>query len=186
MFLQLTTKTAFWSLVDQDTRQLIAHLTFLKPGPVEVDYDNLETSLKKVVDDGLAYGSIIRTDQPEEELKCTCEGADQCNECDNGKDPEEVEAAKKGIEDTRVEKQLLTIDQMLDQGVRGVRDQLRTGLYSAEYITRTVETEKAGKNRQTVIKALEQKINKIGGTGAVIESDETEEIEINIDSSFDN
>ena len=184
MFLQLTTKTAFWSLVDQDTRQLIAHLTFLKPGPVEVDYDNLMPSLQRVVDDGLAYGSIIRTDQLEEEQACNCEGEDRCSDC--GKEPEEVEAAKKGVEDQRVEKQLLTIDQILDQGVRGVRDQLRTGLYSAEYISRTIETEKAGKNRQTVIKALEQKLNKMGGAGAVIESDEIEEIEITVDSSFEN
>lgn len=181
MFLQLTNKTAFWSLVEQDTRQLLVHLTFLKPGPVEIDYDNLEPALKKVVDDGLAYGSIIRTDEPKEKEECNCEGEDRCDDC--GKEPEaEVEAAKKGIEDSRVKKQLLTSDQMLDQGVRGVRDCLRTGLYSAEFITRTVETEKAGKNRQTVIKALEQKLNKIGGAGAVIESDEVEEIEILVES----
>lgn len=175
MFLQLTNKTAFWSLVDQDTQELIAHLTFLNPGPVEVDYDNLNGLLKKVVDDGLAFGSVVRTDQPEPEHECDCKGdcGDDC--CKES----EVEVVKKGVEDQRVEKQLLTIEQMLDQGVRGVRDQLRTGLYNAEYITRTVEAEKAGKNRQTVIKALEQKLNKIGGTGAVLESDE-EEIEIQL------
>lgn len=176
MFLQLTNKTAFWSLVDQDTRQLLAHLTFLKPGPVEIDYDNLKPMLQKVVDDGLAFGSIIRTDQAEE--GCGCESEDRCNDC--GKEPEEVEAGKKGVEDQRVSKQLLTCEQMLDQGVRGVRDQLRTGLYGAEYITRTIAAEKEGKNRQTVIKALEQKFNKIGGAGAVLESGEPEEIVIEL------
>ena len=165
MFLQLTPNNAFWSLVEPDTRELIVHLTFQNPGPVEVDYDGLPPHLKQIIDRGIQLGNILRVDveppKPPKEV------------------PEEV-APKVGGEDRRVLKQKLNVDVLLELGVRGVRDQLRTNLYDVEYITRAIETEKQGRNRQTVIKALEQKLNKLGGAGAVIESDK-EEIEILIE-----
>lgn len=163
MFLQLPPNNAFWSLVEPDTRELIVHLTFQNPGPVKVDYDNLPPHLKQIIDRGIQLGNILRVDveppKPQEEI------------------PEEETTPKVGGEDRRVLKQKLNVDVLLELGIRGIRDQLRTNLYDVEYITRAIETEKQGKNRQTVIRALEQKLNKYGGAGAVIESDK-EEIQI--------
>ena len=163
MFLQLTPNNAFWSLVEPETRNLIVHLTFQNPGPVEVDYDSLAPELQKIIDNGILLKNIIRVDtEPEPEVV---------------EEEQEVLDNMAGMEDRKVKAQLLNIEQLLKLGVRGVRDQLRTNLYDVEYITRAIETEKEGKARQTVIKALEQKLNKLGGAGAVIESEE-EEIEI--------
>ena len=165
MFLQLTPTNAFWSLGEPHTRKLLVHLTFQNPGPVEVDYDSLEPELQKIIDNSLYLKSVMRVDVEPEEAKVV--------------DPEKKETPdpKLGMVDRKVEAQRLNIDQLLEFGVRGVRDQLRTNLYDVEYITRAIEAEKEGKGRQTVIKALEQKLNKIGGAGAVLESEE-EEIEI--------
>ena len=165
MFLQLTPTNAFWSLVEPVTRKLLVHLTFQNPGPVEVDYDSLEPQLQKIIDNSLYLKSVMRVDvePPKPEV------------------PKEVETevpdSKLGMVDQKVKVQRLNIEHLLELGVRGVRDQLRTNLYDVEYITRAIETEKGGKARQTVTKALEQKLGKLGGAGAVIESEE-EEIEI--------
>ncbi len=163
MFLQLTPTNAFWSLLEPDTRKLIVHLTFQNPGPVEVDYDSLDPGLQKIIDNSLLLRSIQRVDVEPEVVEVVKE--------------EIPEDSKLGMVDQKVKAQRLNIEQLLELGVRGVRDQLRTNLYDVEYITRAIETEKEGKGRQTVTKALEQKLNKIGGAGAVLESDE-EEIEI--------
>ena len=164
MFLQLTPNNAFWSLVEPNTRELIVHLTFQKPGPVEVDYESLSNHLKTIIANGLKLGNIMMVDKEPKAPEVV----------------DVVEPDKIGGEDRRVHKQALNVEALLELGVRGVRDQLRTNLYDVEYITRAVETEKGAKNRQTVIKALEQKLGKLGGAGAVIESDE-EEIEILVD-----
>ena len=162
MFLQLAPNNAFWSLVEPKDRNLIVHLTFQNPGPVEVDYESLDPHLQKIIDNGLLLKNIIRIDTEPEPVEVV---------------EEEPTETKLGMVDQKVNAQRLNIEQLLELGVRGVRDQLRTNLYNVEYITRAIETEREGKGRQTVIKALEQKLNKLGGAGAVIESD-SEEIEI--------
>jgi hypothetical protein len=159
MFLRLTEKSPFWSLVDENTRELLVHLTFQNPGPVELDYDSLKDHHKKVVAQGLSlrYIEQVVMEEPKEEPV-----------------EEVVTEEPIGAEDRRVETQLLTAEQLLAKGVRGVRDELRDAPYGAEFLTRAISVEKEGKNRVTVVQALEQKINKLGGAGAVEESDEEE------------
>jgi len=165
MFLRLTEKSPFWSLVDENTRTLLVHLTFQNPGPVEVDYENLKDHHKKVVQQGLALGYIAKVEAEKEE------------------EAPEVEVIEEkplaGAEDRRVEVQLLTAEELLGKGVRGIREELRDKPYGTEFLTRAISVEKEGKNRVTVVQALEQKINKLGGAGAVEESD-AEEITIQL------
>jgi len=161
MFLRLTEKSPFWSLVDEKTRKLLVHLTFQNPGPQEVDYESLAPHHKKIVKQGLALGFIaevkkeVKPPEPEKEVV-------------------ETPPPLVGDEDRRVAKQLMTVEELLDQGVRGIRDELREASYNAEFLTRAISAEKDGNNRITVIQALEQKINKLGGAGAVEESDKEE------------
>jgi hypothetical protein len=164
MFLQLTPTNAFWSLLEPNTRAIIVHLTFQNPGPVYVDYDALDPHLQKIIDNGILLRNIIEV---KSEPEVPEEVVEEVDPPDN----------KRGMVDQKVQVQMLNIAQLLELGVRGVRDQLRTNLYDVEYITRAIETEKEGKARQTVTKALEQKLGKLGGAGAVLESEE-EEIEI--------
>ena len=165
MFLRLTEKSPFWSLVDEKTRKLLVHLTFQNPGPQEVDFESLAPHHQKIVKQGLALGFIaevkkeVAPPKPEEEAAET---------------PPLV-----GDEDRRVAKQLMTVEELLDQGVRGIRDELREAPYNAEFLTRAISAEKDGNNRITVIQALEQKINKLGGAG-VVEESEKEEITIQL------
>lgn len=160
MFLQLTSKSPFWSLVEEQTRNLLVHLTFQNPGPVELDYENLSDEHKLIVRQGLTLGYIeqVLMEQPK---------ADPVVEVVEEEPPV-------GAEDRRVEVQLLTAEQLLAKGVRGVRETLRDSPYDAEFLTRAISVEKEGKDRVTVLQALEQKINKLGGSGAVEESDEEE------------
>jgi hypothetical protein len=139
-------------------------LTFQNPGPVYVDYESLTPHLQKIIDNGLFLKNVIEVEKEPEIPKEVVEEV-------------EIPDNKQGMVDQKVKVQMLNIAQLLELGVRGVRDQLRTNLYNVEYITRAIETEKEGKARQTVTKALEQKLGKLGGAGAVIESEE-EEIEI--------
>ena len=157
MFLQLTSKSPFWSLVEEDTRNLLVHLTFQNPGPVELDYENLDDRHKLIVKQGLALGYIEQVMREEPVVEVV-----------------EEEEPLKGPEDRRVEVQLLTAEELLKKGVRGVRDELRDKPYDAEFLTRAIAVEKEGKNRVTVAQALEQKINKLGGAGAVEDSDAEE------------
>jgi len=160
MFLQLTSKSPFWSLVEEDTRNLLVHLTFQNPGPVELDYESLDDRHKLIVKQGLALGYIeqVMIEEPVEEPVVEVVEEDQL----------------KGPEDRRVEVQLLTAEELLKKGVRGVRDELRDKPYDSEFLTRAIAVEKEGKNRVTVAQALEQKINKLGGAGAVEDSDAEE------------
>ena len=157
MFLQLTSKSPFWSLVEEDTRNLLVHLTFQNPGPVELDYEKLYDRHKLIVKQGLALGYIEQVMREEPVVEVV-----------------EEEEPLKGPEDRRVEVQLLTAEELLKKGVRGVRDELRDKPYDAEFLTRAIAVEKEGKNRVTVAQALEQKINKLGGAGAVEDSDAEE------------
>ena len=157
MFLQLTSKSPFWSLVEEDTRNLLVHLTFQNPGPVELDYESLDDRHKLIVKQGLALGYIEQVMREEPVVEVV-----------------EEEEPLKGPEDRRVEVQLLTAEELLKKGVRGVRDELRDKPYDAEFLTRAIAVEKEGKNRVTVAQALEQKINKLGGAGAVEDSDAEE------------
>ena len=157
MFLQLTSKSPFWSLVEEDTRNLLVHLTFQNPGPVELDYESLDDRHKLIVKQGLALGYIEQVMREEPVVEVV-----------------EEEEPLKGPEDRRVEVQLLTAEELLKKGVRGVRDELRDKPYDSEFLTRAIAVEKEGKNRVTVAQALEQKINKLGGAGAVEDSDAEE------------
>jgi len=157
MFLQLTSKSPFWSLVEEDTRNLLVHLTFQNPGPVELDYESLDDRHKLIVKQGLALGYIEQVMREEPVVEVV-----------------EEEEPLKGPEDRRVEVLLLTAEELLKKGVRGVRDELRDKPYDAEFLTRAIAVEKEGKNRVTVAQALEQKINKLGGAGAVEDSDAEE------------
>jgi len=157
MFLQLTSKSPFWSLVEEDTRNLLVHLTFQNPGPVELDYENLDDRHKLIVKQGLALGYIEQVMREEPVVEVV-----------------EEEEPLKGPEDRRVEVLLLTAEELLKKGVRGVRDELRDKPYDSEFLTRAIAVEKEGKNRVTVAQALEQKINKLGGAGAVEDSDAEE------------
>lgn len=165
MFIKLTPRAAFWSLVDPISRKLIVHLTFQKPGPIEIDETKFSKYSKQILHAGLEHGNIMRVSNP------------------NIKKPEpKVEVKdedKKGQEDTRVKTQKVSAEEFLKQGVRGVRDQLREGTFNAEFLSRAIELEKEGPARKTVLTALEQKLNKVGGATAVTDGDE-EQIEIQL------
>lgn len=164
MFIKLTPRAAFWSLVDPVSRKLIVHLTFQKPGPVEVDETKLSKYSLQILNAGLQHGNIMKAKDPNAKAEPKVEPK---------------EKGKKGQEDSRVEAQKVSAEDLLDQGVRGVRDQLRAGTFDAEFLSRAIELEKEGKARTTVLTALEQKLNKVGGATAVTESDE-EQIEIQL------
>lgn len=164
MFIKLTPRAAFWSLVDPVSRKLIVHLTFQKPGPVEVDETKLSKYSLQILNAGLQHGNIMKAKDPSAKAEPKVEPK---------------EKGKKGQEDSRVEAQKVSAEDLLDQGVRGVRDQLRAGTFDAEFLSRAIELEKEGKARTTVLTALEQKLNKVGGATAVTESDE-EQIEIQL------
>lgn len=162
MFIKLTPRAAFWSLVDPITRKLIVHLTFQDPGPKEVHFDKLNKFCKQIVNAGLEFGNIMQAKDPAVKKKV----------------PEPtVDDKKKGQEDHRVSDQSVNIEGFLKQGVRGIRDQLRDNHYGSNDLSRAIELEKAGANRKTVLSSLEQKLNKVGGAGVVVEKDE-EQIEI--------
>jgi hypothetical protein len=146
---------------------LIVHLTFQKTGPLEVDYDKLNNHCKQIINAGLEYGNIIQVKDPATK-KAQAPKVDPV-----------VEDNKKGQEDHRVANEKMSVEGFLKQGVRGIRDQLRTGQYKSEFLSRAIELEKAGPGRKTVLSALEQKFNKVGGTGAIVDKDE-EQIEIQI------
>jgi hypothetical protein len=164
MFIKLTPRAAFWSLVDPVSRKLIVHLTFQKPGPVEVDETKLSKYSLQILNAGLQHGNIMKAKDPNAKVKPKVETKEE---------------DKRGQEDSRVESQKVNAEDFLDQGVRGVRDQLRAGTFDAEFLSRAIELEKEGKGRTTVLMALEQKLNKVGGATAVTESDE-EQIEIQL------
>jgi len=164
MFIKLTPRSAFWSLVDPLTRKLIVHLTFQKPGPVEVDYKGLNKFCKQIVNAGLELKNIMQVEDPNAK---------------KAKVEEKTAPEPKGQEDTRVATQEMSAEELLKEGVRGVRDQLRDKTHTAEFLSRAIELEKAGAARKTVLTALEQKLNKVGGITAVVDSDE-EQIEINL------
>lgn len=165
MFIKLTPRAAFWSLVDPVSRKLIVHLTFQDPGPKEVNYDKLDKYCKQILNAGLQHGNIMQVADPKAKAKPQVE---------------HKEEDKKGQEDTRVETQKLSAEEFLKQGVRGIRDQLREGTFGAEFLSRAIELEKAEKKpRKTVLTSLEQKLNKVGGATAVTETEE-EQIEIQL------
>lgn len=164
MFIKLTPRAAFWSLVDPVSRKLIVHLTFQKPGPVEVNEAKLSKYSLQILNAGLQHGNIMQVKDPNAKAKPKADSKEE---------------DKKGQEDSRVEAQKVSAEDLLDQGVRGVRDQLRAGTFDAEFLSRAIELEKEGKARTTVLTALEQKLNKVGGATAVTESDE-EQIEIQL------
>jgi hypothetical protein len=164
MFIKLTPRAAFWSLVDPVSRKLIVHLTFQKPGPVEVDETKLSKYSLQILNAGLQHGNIMKVKDPNAKAEPKVEPK---------------EKGKKGQEDSRVEAQKVSAEDLLDQGIRGVRDQLRADTFDAEFLSRAIELEKEGKARTTVLTALEQKLNKVGGATAVTESDE-EQIEIQL------
>lgn len=168
MFIKLTKRAAFWSLVDPVTSQLKVHLTFHQPGPVEIDYNSLNAHCKQIVKAGLSIGNIVQVKIDKKPVAEPWAAA-----------KEDPSVEKKGQEDARVEKQLMSAEEFLKGGIRVIRDHLRTGKYGSEYLSRAIEVEKAGAGRKTVIEALEQKLNKIGGTTAVTHKDE-EQIEINL------
>lgn len=167
MFIKLTPRAAFWSLVDPITRKLIVHLTFQSPGPKEVNFEKLNAHCKQIVTAGLQHGNIMKAKDPDAK-KAKAPKADPV-----------VDDKKLGQLDTQVKAQELSVEAFLDQGVRGIRDQLRSGQYGSEYLSRAIELEKGGAGRKTVLSALEQKFNKVGGTGAIVEEEE-EQIEITI------
>jgi hypothetical protein len=167
MFIKLTPRAAFWSLVDPITRKLIVHLTFQKPGPVEVNFNKLNKHCKQIVNAGLEYGNIMQTRDTVTKKKAP------------ELDPKVEEEKKKGTEDHRVSSQKINIESFLEQGVRGIRDQLRDNDYGSEDLSRAIELEKAGANRKTVLSSLEQKFNKVGGASVVVDKDE-EQIEIQL------
>lgn len=165
MFIKLTPRAAFWSLVDPVSRKLIVHLTFQNPGPLEVNKSKLSKYSLQILNAGLQHGNIMEVKDPNakpEKPKVEVKDED-----------------KKGQEASRVEMQEVKAEDLLDQGIRGVRDQLRAGTFNAEFLSRAIELEKEGKARSTVLTALEQKLNKVGGATAVTESDE-EQIEIQL------
>lgn len=166
MFIKLTPRAAFWSLVDPITRKLIVHLTFQTPGPVKVNFDKLNKHCKRILNAGLEYGNIMKT-------------KDSAAKKVSKPDPKVEEKKKKGTEDHRVADQTVNIESFLKQGVRGIRDQLRDNDYGSNDLSRAIELEKAGANRKTVISSLEQKLNKIGGASAIVDEDE-EQIEIQL------
>ncbi len=168
MFIKLTPRAAFWSLVDPITRKLIVHLTFQDPGPKEVNFEKLNAHCKQIVTAGLQYGNVMQVKDPAAKKKAPAPKADPV-----------VDEKKLGQVDARVKAQELSVEEFLGQGVRGIRDQLRTGQYGSEYLSRAIELEKAGAGRKTVLSALEQKFNKVGGAGAIVE-EEQEQIEITI------
>lgn len=168
MFIKLTPRAAFWSLVDPISRKLIVHLTFQKPGPVEVNFDKLNKHCKQIVTAGLEYGNIMKTKDPATKKKAP------------KPDPKvEEKVETKGTEDHRVADQTINIESFLKQGVRGIRDQLRDNDYGSDDLSRAIELEKAGANRKTVVSSLEQKLNKVGGASTVVDEDE-EQIEIQL------
>lgn len=162
MYIKLTPKSAFWSLVDPLTRKLIVHLTFQKPGPVFVNEDSLNPHCKQILDAGLSFGNIMQVTDPDKKKAKKAESK-----------------PKEGTEDARVSKQEMSAEELLKEGVRGIRDQLRDKTHTAEFLSRAIELEKEGAARKTVLTALEQKLNKVGGTTAVVDTDE-EQIEINL------
>jgi hypothetical protein len=165
MFIKLTPRAAFWSLVDPVTRKLIVHLTFQDPGPKEVNFERLNKYCKQILNAGLEHGNIMQAEDPNAKVKPKVDVKDE---------------DKKGQEDKRVEAQKVSAEEFLKQGVRGIRDQLREGTFDAEFLSRALELEKGNKkSRKTVLTALEQKLNKVGGATAVTESDE-EQIEIQL------
>lgn len=166
MFIKLTPRAAFWSLVDPITRKLIVHLTFQQPGPVKVNFDKLNKHCKQIVNAGLEYGNIMKAKDPDVKKAPK-------------PDPVAEEKKKKGEEDHRVADQVINVESFLKQGVRGIRDQLRDNNYGSDDLTRAIELEKAGKGRKTVLSSLEQKLNKVGGAGIVTAKDE-EQIEIQL------
>jgi hypothetical protein len=166
MFIKLTPRAAFWSLVDPVSRKLIVHLTFQKPGPVEVDKSKLSKYSLQILNAGLQHGNIMEVKDP--------------NAKSEQKVVEPKDEDKKGQEDNRVKAQEISAEEFLKQGVRGIRDQLREGTFTAEMLSRAIELEKGAKKpRTTVLTALEQKLNKVGGALAVTESEE-EQIEIQL------
>jgi hypothetical protein len=58
MHLSLSSKIAFWTLIDPVTGKMVVHLTFKDPGPKKIDYDSLSKKAQKIVDKGLAEGNI--------------------------------------------------------------------------------------------------------------------------------
>jgi hypothetical protein len=152
-------------LVDPITRKLVVHLTFQKPGPVEVNEAKLSKYSLQILNAGLQHGNIMKVKDPNAEPERP--------------KVEVKDEDKKGSEDNRVKTQEVKAEDFLSQGVRGVRDQLRAGTFNAEFLSRAIDLEKEGKARSTVLTALEQKLNKVGGAAAVTDSDE-EQIEIQL------
>ena len=54
-------KHSFWTLLDPNTREVIVHLTFKKPGPIKVDYENLAPAVQSIIDRGIKLGLIEET-----------------------------------------------------------------------------------------------------------------------------
>lgn len=167
MFIKLTPRAAFWSLVDPITRKLIVHLTFQKPGPLKVNFDKLNAHCKQIVTAGLQHGNIMKVKDPD------------AKKAKAPKPDPTIDEKKLGQIDAQAKAQELSVEAFLDQGVRGIRDQLRSGQYGSEYLSRAIELEKGGSGRKTVLSALEQKFNKVGGTGAIVEEEE-EQIKIQL------
>ena len=168
MFIKLTPRAAFWSLVDPITRKLIVHLTFQDPGPKKVNFDKLGAHCKQIVNAGLQYGNITQVKDPDAKKKVKAPKVDPV-----------IDDKKLGQVDAQAKAQELSVEAFLDQGVRGIRDQLRSGQYGSEYLSRAIELEKGKAGRKTVLSALEQKFNKVGGTGAIVEEEE-EQIKIQL------
>jgi len=164
MFIKLTPRAAFWSLVDPLSRKLIVHLTFQDPGPKKINAKGLNAQCKQILEAGLKMGNIMQMKDPKAVAK--------------PKEPA-PEIKKKGQEDSRIAQQEMTAEEFLKQGVRGIRDQLRDVPYGSIFLSLAIELEKAGPARKTVLSALEQKLNKVGGTSAVVDKDE-EQIEIQL------
>lgn len=150
----------FWMLGEPPN--LHVHLSTFDPGPEEVDFSSLEPKFQKYVLISLKSGHI-KTDIPFEELRAKtnfieeiaqnmAERIEQDKTDQLEKEFDFFEKQKK-----KREKELKRIVFLLERTLTGIRNALKKEKDS-RFVRLLLQYERSGKNRKTVVKHLEHKI----------------------------